>query len=142
MKKLVLIAFAALATSAFAGDPVINIIGTSTQSTSMILGATLNTSSGIGARAVQNLASNSGTIEISGNSNQSVAGRGAIVANSASGAFARATQNLASNYGEVNIVGDSNQSVGLTLALVSNQAGAGTVAVQNVSSNNACVTCQ
>ncbi|MEO5659244.1 MAG: hypothetical protein ABIQ90_05515 [Polaromonas sp.] len=141
MKKLALIAFAVLATSAFAADPTINITGNSTQQTTLSTSAALNAAAGYGAKAVQNLASNAGFVDISGNSTQGVSATNAIVANVALGDYAVATQSLASNLGDVNIGGNSTQAVTLTTALVGNIAGGHALAVQNISSNNACITC-
>jgi uncharacterized protein YyaL (SSP411 family) len=138
MKKLALIAFAALATSAFAADPAINISGYSTQTTTLNTSAALNAATGTGAKAVQSLASNVGYVDIGGNSTQTVTANSAVVANVALGANAVATQNLASNTGDVNIFGgNSTQTVTLNTALVANAAGANATAVQNISSNNA-----
>jgi hypothetical protein len=151
MKKLALIAFAAFATSAFAGgennnshpstptgSPSINVTGNSTQSASLIFSAVRNKAeSGSGATAQQNLASNAGAVLIQGNSSQSVGAATSDVSNIANGANAFASQNLASNVGAVTITGNSVQNVSLLGSYVANSAGASTLAVQNIASNNA-----
>ena len=147
MKKLALIAFAALATSAFAAPggpgPSISITGTSVQSTSLIYSTVDNSAKCYSAVAQQNLASNAGNVSIAGKSEQDVTSNGSSIRNAAMGAKAYASQNLASNVGNVTVAGSgkSAQYVYLKDAHVSNTAGAGTVAVQNIASNNACVTC-
>jgi hypothetical protein len=151
MKKLALIAFAAFATSAFAGgehpstptgSPSINVTGNSTQSASLIFSAVRNKAeSGSGATAQQNLASNAGAVLIQGNSTQSVGAAASDVSNLAKGANAYASQNLASNVGAVTVSGNSNQSVSMLASYVANSAASNTKAVQNIASNNACVTC-
>lgn len=156
MKKLATLAFAVLATSAFAAPPgngngsgghhggtntpSISISGTSVQSASLIFTAVRNKAEN-GGVAVQNIASNAGNVTIGGDSNQSVRGLLSDVSNSARGQNAYASQNLASNLGDVTIRGSSSQSVGMFGAYVANSANAASTAVQNVASNNACVSC-
>ena len=141
MKKLVLIAFAAFATSAFATEPSITVNGTSTQSAALIFAAATNKAEGSYAKAQQNLASNAGTVTVNGKSTQTLFATAAIMANKADGAYSYASQNLASNVGHVTVNGTSTQTVGLGIALVSNSAAYGAAAVQNIASNNACITC-
>ncbi|MEZ5608455.1 MAG: hypothetical protein R3E52_15400 [Burkholderiaceae bacterium] len=107
--------------------------------------------------AVQNLASNVGTVNVSGpyvgpyvkgSSKQTAnVGGGATVSNLAEGLqgcrgsdckdAALAYQNLASNMGDINISGSSTQTVGVGggSSLTNEANGAKTAAVQNVASN-------
>lgn len=151
MKKLAIIAFAALATSAFATEtctecPQIDIKGSSVQTVSSI-GASFSNEAkgGNGAYAQQNVSSNSGTVEVAGTSSQTThASWGASVTNVADGGDAYASQNLASNLGNVKIHsgGMSTQFVTLVGGSVSNKAAGNTKAIQNLASNNGCSTCQ
>lgn len=137
----------AVTTASFAVTPApapdISITGTSTQHTSLSSMGVSNTSNG-NTEAFQNLASNSGNVTISGHSLQMVTGSGGMVMNTATGgADAYASQNLSSNVGDVTIQGHSTQMTHLQHAVVANLAnGAQSKAVQNISSNNACFTCQ
>jgi hypothetical protein len=146
MKSLAFFALSAIASAAMAVtpvDPAISISGTSNQSASLVGTAVSNTAN-TNDTAQQNLASNAGNVTISGTSNQSVTSAGGVVSNTATGGNdAYASQNLSSNMGNVTIAGHSSQSTSLTLAAVTNLAsGASSKAVQNIASNNACVTCQ
>lgn len=147
MKKLAIIAFAAVSTFAFAGasqdesSPEINISGVSLQSTSTSAFSTLSNKADEEAYAVQNVSSNAGNVTISGASTQNTSlGFGAVVQNHASGKDAYAAQNLASNSGLVSIAGASIQLASVN-GWVSNEAEARATAVQNVSSNNGCSAC-
>lgn len=153
MKKLALIAFAAMATSAFAveetGDkcsdcPAIVIDGTSFQAVAATSSLFLNAAEGRDAYAQQNVSSNSGnvTVEKGGTSVQLTAARGSLVANLALGDDAYASQNVSSNIGNVNIKGTSWQITALDRSGVVNIATRDTKAVQNIASNNGCVACK
>lgn len=147
MKKLAIIAAAAIATSAFAfgsstPSPEIKITGASTQNTTTSAFSTVANSAEEDAYAVQNLSSNAGNVTIGGNSSQTTSlGGFAMVKNTADGHDAYAAQNLASNSGLVGITGFSTQMVSVG-GLVSNTAKAHSTAVQNLSSNNGCSACQ
>jgi ABC-type branched-subunit amino acid transport system ATPase component len=52
-----------------------------------------------------------------------------------------AVNNLASNYGEVDVKDLSIQVVAARNSGIVNYAGNGSTAVQNISTNNGCVTC-
>ena len=156
MKKLAILSLAVLATSSFAfgvtggggggGSSVapssIAINGQSEQRVSLERSGVFNKALG-GGVAAQNLASNAGNVTIDGHSDQSIQAREAFIFNMADGKDAYASQNLASNVGKVTIDdrAHSEQSVHLHEAFVANMANAGSTAVQNIASNNACVTC-
>lgn len=150
MKKLAIIAFAALATSAFATEtctecPQIDIKGTSTQTVTTFFSNFQNEAkNGSGAYAQQNVSSNSGNVEVAGTSEQSTHASWASVTNTADGADAYASQNLASNLGNVKIYNGatSTQTVSLVGGSVINKAAGNTKAIQNLASNNGCSTCQ
>ncbi|WP_144445423.1 hypothetical protein [Comamonas sp. 26] len=133
----------------------ITVSGNSTQTSIVDNAVVTNKAQSAGDVAVQNLASNVGTVSIdksihfTGTSNQTANVVGATLkneanssSNSCSGPDCRdgalAYQNAASNMGEVSISGISTQVVGISGSgtTVSNTAkGANTVAVQNMSSN-------
>lgn len=157
MKKLAIIAFAALATSAFAGGgggggggdtcsecPEIVIDGTSVQVVAATSSLFMNLAEGKDAYAQQNVSSNSGnvTVEDGAESVQLTATRGSVVANLALGEEAYASQNVSSNIGNVNIAGKSWQITALDQSGVVNVATANTKAIQNIASNNGCVACK
>lgn len=158
MKKLAILASAILATSAFAtngggghndGDkcadcPEIVIDGKSFQGVAATSSIFLNAADGSGAYAHQNVSSNSGTVTVSksGESVQLTGAKGSLVANLAMGQDAYASQNVSSNIGDVTINGTSWQVTALNKSGVINLAGAKTKAVQNLASNNGCVSCQ
>lgn len=150
MKSLAFIALSVIASAAMAGGPVptssnpeIKITGNSTQTVSMSAAHASNKATGTDSQAIQNLASNAGDVTIGGNSTQSMtANFGSSVTNEASGLDAYASQNVSSNLGDVTITGNSTQTTTLNLATLSNLASAhNSKAVQNVASNNACVSC-
>ncbi|MCB4364381.1 hypothetical protein KIH07_11590 [Hydrogenophaga taeniospiralis] len=143
MKKLAIIAFAAIAsTSAFA-DPEIVIDGTSVQAVAATSTIFYNSASGEDAYAQQNVSSNSGNVTVTGagTSYQLTAASGSFVANYAAGEDAYASQNVSSNIGDVTIAGYSLQMTALQNSGVYNIAGEDTQAVQNLASNNGCVAC-
>ena len=86
--------------------------------------------------AVQNLASNYDGVTVSDSLTQEVWG-GGTVRNKADGAKAVAFQNLASNLGKVSVGGPTTQVVWANGSVV-NTAKANAVAMQNLSSNDAC----
>jgi len=154
MKKLAIIAFAALATSAFAGggggggggDTCSECpeIVTSVQVVAATSSLFMNLAEGKDAYAQQNVSSNSGnvTVEDGAESVQLTATRGSVVANLALGEEAYASQNVSSNIGNVNIAGTSWQITALDQSGVVNVATANTKAIQNIASNNGCVACK
>lgn len=154
MKKLAILASAILATSAFATGsggadkctdcPEIVIEGTSLQGVSATSSIFLNSAEGRDAYAQQNVSSNSGTVTVAkgGSSVQLTDAKGSLVANHALGEDAYASQNLSSNVGDVTIKGASWQMTALNNSGVYNVAGAKAKAVQNLASNNGCVSCQ
>lgn len=156
MKKLAILAFAILSTSAFAngsghdsGDrctdcPEIVIEGTSFQGVAATSSIFLNAATGRDAYAQQNVSSNSGTVTIARGSDsvQLTGAKSSVVANVALGEDAYASQNVSSNIGDVTIKGTSWQVTALNKSGVINLAGAKTKAVQNLASNNGCVSCQ
>lgn len=156
MKKLAIIAFAALATSAFAngqgnhgGDkctecPEIVIDGKSFQAVAATSSLFMNLAAGEDAYAQQNVSSNSGnvTVKKGGESVQLTAARGSVVANLALGEDAYASQNVSSNIGNVTIAGKSWQITALNRSGVVNVATEGTKAIQNIASNNGCSACK
>jgi hypothetical protein len=158
MKKLAIIAFAALATSAFAGGsgggsgggntctecPEIVIDGTSFQAVAATSSVFLNAAEGKDAYAQQNVSSNSGNVTVAdgATSVQLTAARGSLVANLALGDDAYASQNVSSNIGNVDINGTSWQVTALNRSGVINIATENTKAVQNIASNNGCSVCK
>ena len=151
MKSLTFIALSVIASAAMASGPVpssssapeIKITGNSTQSVSLTSAHVTNKSTGSKSEAIQNLASNAGDVTISGNSTQSVnANMGSSISNEASASDAYASQSLSSNLGDVTIGGNSTQTTNMMFSALTNlSSGSGSKAVQNVASNNACVTC-
>jgi hypothetical protein len=145
MKTLVISALSIFASAAMATGPApspeIMINGTSNQTVSLTSSSVGNTSSGTNSEAIQNLASNAGTVTINGTSNQTVSASGSNVTNWANGSDAYASQNISSNLGEVS-VNNQNQTTSLAGSNVANSStGSHSKAVQNVASNNACFTC-
>lgn len=106
------------------------------QTVSMSQATISNSSTGAKAVAVQNLASNYGGVNITAPLTQLVDGSG-TVSNTANGAYAQAFQSLASNLGKVNIAATTTQTVHVG-GTTQNYAGAGAIAMQNLSSNDAC----
>jgi len=73
---------------------------------------------------------------------QAVVANGSFIANHANGGGAVATQNLASNLGKVNVEGGGQlQLVAAKHSFIGNYAVGNSSAVQNISSNNGCSTC-
>ena len=160
MKKLAIIAFAALSTAAFATGqgnndsggnscsecPEIVIDGTSFQAVAATSSIFMNVAEGDDSYAHQNVSSNSGnvTVEGGGESVQLTAARKSVVANFAVGGDAYASQNLSSNIGNVTIGSGANswQITALNQSGVINVAHEDTRAIQNLASNNGCSTCQ
>lgn len=144
MKKLALIAFAAISTSVFAQEIVID--GNSVQAVAATSSIFLNAADGANAYAQQNVSSNSGevTVESGGLSVQLTAADNSVLANIALGDNAYASQNVSSNIGDVTIGASANslQLTALSGSGAINLAGANTKAVQNIASNNGCVACE
>ena len=148
MKKLALIAYAAFATSAFAGpngiiSPAISITGTSVQTSALVASSATNKATD-GGVALQNLTSNVGEVTIGGTSSQTMNATDSTIINTAHGENSFASQNLASNFGKVTVgSGSSTQTVTLSgLASVMNTAGHNSKAVQNIASNSSCISCK
>lgn len=147
MKKLAIIAFAAISSLAFATQPAgpeIKITGTSIQTTTSSAFSMLTNKADEEAYAVQNVSSNAGNVDIAGQSRQTTTlTHGAMVSNHAAGKDAYAAQNLASNSGKVSV---SQGATSVQMAMIggwtSNHAQARATAVQNVSSNNGCSACE
>ena len=159
MKKLVVIALSLVASAAFANGggggggytppptttscatcPQIDINAPSVQITSLSHSAAANKAVD-GGYARQNLASNSGNVVIDGASVQVVAVKGTFIGNMADGTKALATQNLATNLGKVNVNAPQLQVVAARHSFFGNYANANSTAVQNISTNNGCATC-
>ena len=145
MKKLAIIALALTATAAFAdrggyeprsSGPQIN--DPSIQATVLLNTAVINAAS-YGGEAVQNIATNAGNVDVSGAQLQLVGAKNSLIMNAALGGEAR--QNLASNVGNVEINAMSIQAVVAANSAVINKAGYRSLAVQNVSTNTSCSTC-
>ena len=96
-----------------------------------------NSASSKDAAAVQNLASNYDGVRISASLKQTVDGSNGYISNTANGSNAQAFQNLASNLGKVTIAGTTTQ-IAHVYGSVTNYAGTNAVAMQNMSSNDAC----
>lgn len=162
MKKLAIIALAALTSFAYAdnrdrGDrhndesevtscdtcPAIVIDGKSTQAVAATSSFFLNLADGQNAYARQNVSSNSGnvTIKSGARSTQLTATKGSAVANLALGTDAYASQNVSSNVGNVTIKGWSTQITALKHSAVLNVSTGKNRAVQNLASNNGCDKC-
>jgi hypothetical protein len=99
MKKIAMSLFAVTMIAAGAAQAEVKIMGDNEQTVKAEFGVIIaNTAVGIGAKAKQNLASNSGKVFINGKNKQTVdMGKGGIIANTAVGAGTVAMQNLASN---------------------------------------------
>ena len=146
MKSLVLFALSVVASAAMATGPVgpsaITISGSSTQLTTITDSIVRNKADGSGSQALQNIASNAGTITIKGggSSDQTVLiNKDSLVTNVAM-KDAIAQQNLASNVGYVTISGKSKQNVTVDHSTVSNIANSNTIAQQSLSTNVGTVT--
>ena len=152
MKKLSLLALALVTSSVFATTPTpsgptttgssVSIGSSSRQGVAMIFSAVRNQADGSGAVAQQNVSSNAGSVTIDGgSSDQLTIGALSDISNRALGANSMASQNVSSNVGQVTIKGHSTQVTALLGAYVGNVAYANATAVQNLASNNGCVTC-
>lgn len=155
-KAITIVSLSLLAATAFAGGygggkpgqggntpsgPAIDIDGTTVQVTSMSYSAVKNEAYS-GSTARQNISSNTGNITINSDLTQMTTGKYAYVSNQATGG-AVATQNLASNIGKVDVNDKLTQVVAMKgSAFVNVAADKGSSAVQNVSSNNGCQSCQ
>lgn len=120
------------------GEVTIN--ASSTQTTNLNASSLVENTANGTSKAIQNLASNNGTINVNGTSVQSVDSNGGVVRNSSTtGSFA--LQNLSSNKGEVTI-NASTQITFLSAGTVTTNStlGSGSLAVQNIASNNTCVS--
>lgn len=158
MKSIALFTLSLIATAAMAGvtthPPGGGTGGTGPQASEVVINGTsvqvtalansgVGNKADYGGKATQNLASNAGKVEISGTSVQVVAAANTGIWNEANGKDAVAVNNLASNYGDVTVKngGTSVQVVAAYNTGISNVAYAGSRAVQNISSNNGCTTC-
>lgn len=152
MKKIAMLTLSLIATAAMAGGGYsgrllgptaaakVEINAPSVQVTSLGDSGLGNTAEG-GGVAAQNLASNTGQVTVNGSQLQVVATNGSGVWNQAQGRNAVAVSNLASNYGNVSVNNASIQVVAAHRSSIANLAKAGSTAVQNVSTNNGCATC-
>lgn len=142
MKKIAIIALALTASSAFAfgfdsqKGPEIN--DPSVQATVLLNTAVINAATFRG-EAVQNIATNAGKVEVDGAQLQLVGAKNSLIMNAALGGEAR--QNLASNVGDVEINAMSIQAVVAANSAIINKAAFGAKAVQNISTNTSCSTC-
>jgi len=154
MKKLSSIALAIIATtaSAFAfadngnGNGNGNGGGNQQQSTPtlqatvLVNTAVINKASGFNGKAQQNLASNVGSFASNATETQLVMAKNSLIANSAMGG--QANQNIASNVGEDGLRTATVQVAYIKDSAVINKASWGGKALQNLSSNSNCLTCQ
>lgn len=157
MKKLTLLALALASTAVFAagngqgpgngngqgngnGNGQTEVSDPTTQATMLMNTAVVNTAFGPGSMAQQNLASNVGSFEPDGTELQLVMAKNAFIANSAMGG--QAEQNIASNVGHEGLQGATVQMALIKDSAVINRAGWGGSALQNLSSNSNCITCE
>ena len=154
MKKLSSIALAIIATtaSAFAfadngnGNGNGNGGGHQTpsnptlQATVLVNTAVVNNAFGVNGKAQQNLASNVGSFASNVTETQLVMAKNSLIANSAMGG--QANQNIASNVGEDGLRTATVQVAYIKDSALINKASWGGKALQNVSSNSNCLTCQ
>ncbi|MEY3954482.1 MAG: hypothetical protein RLZZ397_1362 [Pseudomonadota bacterium] len=151
MKKLTLIALVLASGAAFANGPgngngngngggQEQVSDPTTQATMLLNTAVVNTAFGPGSTAQQNLASNVGSFEPDGTELQMVMAKNAFIMNSAMGG--EAEQNIASNVGHEGLQGATVQMALIKDSAVINRAGWGGQALQNLSSNSNCITCE
>lgn len=128
--------------SSNAADVEIYSTGKSYQTTNLKNTLVTNEAKGDYSVARQNLASNVGEVDIKGTSTQTVMANGANISNLADGNGAKATQNIATNYGNVTVAANASsyQYASLTgrSAAINAAKGSLSLAVQNISSNDAC----
>lgn len=121
--------------------PEINIKAPLTQTTSTTY-STIYNAADQGATARQNLASNSGNVDINAATSQTVVANSTTIWNEALGnSNSMATQNLSTNIGKVIVGGTLVQLAAMTGGSTINSAKGGSVATQNISTNNGCAVC-
>ncbi len=153
MKKLSSIALAIIATTASAFAFADNGNGNGNgnggnqtpsnptlQATVLVNTAVINKAVGFNGKAQQNLASNVGTFASNVTETQLVMSKNSLIANSGMGG--QANQNIASNVGEDGLRTATVQMAFIKDSAVINKASWGGKALQNVSSNSNCLTCQ
>lgn len=111
----------------------------SIQATLLMNTAVTNSATGFFGRAEQNLASRVGVLDGRSPEVQLVMARDSIITNEAMGGTA--TQNIASNAGSGGLEAAKYQMAIFNDSSVINRAGFGARAVQNISSNTNCLTC-
>ncbi|WP_313080099.1 hypothetical protein [Pulveribacter sp.] len=123
-----------------AGPVEIHQRGSSEQTANLGNTVVNNEAAGNDALARQNLASNNGEVEIRAASKQTVNANSVTLGNLADGSGAKAVQNIASNYGHVVVAAASNQTANFSGGGGAYNTARGThsLAVQNLSSNDAC----
>jgi len=115
------------------GDPTI-------QATVLVNTAVVNSAFGRSGSAQQNLASNVGSFDNNVTKIQYVNAKNSLIKNEAFNGTAQ--QNISSNVGEDGITTSTYQMTFIRDSAVMNKAGWGGKAVQNLSSNTNCITCQ
>ena len=121
--------------------PEINVKAPLLQSTNATFSGLKNEASD-GATARQNIASNTGNVNINGATTQSVTISNSGISNEAYGnSNSLATQNIATNIGKVNVDHRLEQYATIASSGVANVARGGSVATQNISTNNGCSVC-
>ncbi len=110
------------------------------QATLLVNTAVVNTAFGSNGIAQQNLASNVGSFESNATVMQMAAIKDSLVMNSGLGG--QANQNIASNVGEDGLRTSNFQIALIRNSAVVNRASWGGKALQNLSSNSNCLTCQ
>lgn len=110
------------------------------QATLLVNTAVVNTAFGANGIAQQNLASNVGSFSSNATVMQMAAIKDSLVMNSGLGG--QANQNIASNVGEDGLRTSTYQIALIRDSAVINRAAWGAKALQNLSSNSNCLTCQ
>lgn len=110
------------------------------QATLLVNTAVMNTASGANGIAQQNLASNVGSFTSHATLMQMASIKDSVVMNSGMGG--QANQNIASNVGEDGLHTSTYQIAMIKNSAVINRASWGGKALQNLSSNSNCLTCQ
>ncbi len=110
------------------------------QATLLVNTAVVNTAFGANGVAQQNLASNVGSFDSNATVMQMAAIKDSLVMNSGLGG--QANQNIASNVGEDGLRTSTYQVALIRNSAVVNRASWGGKALQNLSSNSNCLTCQ
>lgn len=163
MKKIAFVALALIAGTAFAngnqnghsngnghnnGAPASAAQGPFIDVNAALMQVTVVSHTGInnkatgGGSARQNVSSNMGNVDINKATIQVTAAEGSWISNTAKGQGAVSNQSLASNMGNVDVGGRLLQVVAAHDSSIVNKAGSGSKAVQNVSTNNGCASCQ